>query len=186
MTEKTCISKEIAKCVKDKSYNPDRAIMKQITEQINCSLPWSQFKLEGMEDCKSENDFEFYLSTIVKLQSKIKKVPKKCTFKTWTPLPYSKSSTDGKDTLIVIELSIIDSKVWNTAPKIRIPKIIKVTLLIVSFQAIIKEEEEYMYSIDYFIGICGGYLGLFLGESILGILESFEGILTRIFNHSSN
>jgi len=66
------------------------------------------------------------------------------------------------------------------------PPSLRLKLLIVSFQAIIKEEEEYMYSIDYFIGICGGYLGLFLGGSILGILEFFEGIFTRIFYHSSN
>ena len=48
------------------------------------------------------------------------------------------------------------------------------------------EKEEYMFSLDYFIGICGGYLGLFLGGSILGILEFFEGIFTRIINRSSN
>ena len=48
------------------------------------------------------------------------------------------------------------------------------------------EKEEYMFSLDYFIGICGGYLGLFLGGSILGILEFFEGIFTKIINHSSN
>ena len=183
MTEKTHISKEIAKCVINKSYNPDRVIMKLITKQINCSIPWSNFKLEGMKDCKSENDFELYLDTIVNLQSKLKKVPKKCKFKTWTPLPYSEGSTDGnKKTKIVIELFIVDSKVWSMAPKIIK---IKLLILIVSFQAISIEEEVYMYSIGYFLGICGGYLGLFLGGSILGILEFFEGILTRIFNHFS-
>ena len=113
MTEKTVISNEVHKCFKDKSYNPDRTIVKGITEKINCSLPWSQFKVEGMKDCKTENDFERYLDTIVKLQRKIKEVPKKCTFKTWTPLPYSESSIDGQNTVIVIELIIIDSKVWN-------------------------------------------------------------------------
>ena len=123
MTEKTFISNEVHKCFKAKSYNPDRTIMKGITEKINCSLPWSQFKVEGMKDCKTENDFERYLDTIVKLQRKIKEVPKKCTFKTWTPLPYSESSIDGKNTLIVIELTIIDSKVWNIASMI-----IKVTI----------------------------------------------------------
>ena len=123
MTEKTFISNEVHKCFKAKSYNPDRTIMKGITEKINCSLPWSQFKVEGMKDCKTENDFERYLDTIVKLQRKIKEVPKKCTFKTWTPLPYSESSIDGQNTVIVIELIIIDSKVWNMAPMI-----IKVTI----------------------------------------------------------
>ncbi len=125
LTEKTRISKDEEMCIDDKSYNPDRAIMKLITERINCSLPWSEFKLERMTDCKTENDFEHYLDTIMKLQPQIKKIPKKCTFKTWTPLPYSESSTDGKKTLIVIEFNIIGSEVRNMAPII-----IKVTLLI--------------------------------------------------------
>ena len=53
-------------------------------------------------------------------------------------------------------------------------------------EAVAIEEEEYMYSFEYFIGICGGYLGLFLGGSILGILEFFEGIFTKIINYYSN
>ena len=59
-------------------------------------------------------------------------------------------------------------------------------LLVFSLQAVNREDEEYKYSFDDFIGNCGGYLGLFLGGSILGILEFFEGIFTRIINQSSN
>ena len=36
------------------------------------------------------------------------------------------------------------------------------------------EEEVYMYPFEYLIGIFGGYLGLFLGGSILGIFEYLE------------
>ena len=58
--------------------------------------------------------------------------------------------------------------------------------MIFLLQDVNKEEEEYKYSLDYFIGIFGGYLGLFLGGSILGIVEFFDGIFSRIINHSSN
>ena len=58
--------------------------------------------------------------------------------------------------------------------------------MIFLLQDVNKEEEEYKYSMDYFIGIFGGYLGLFLGGSILGILEFFEGFFIRMFHHSTN
>ena len=58
--------------------------------------------------------------------------------------------------------------------------------MIFLLQDVNKEEEEYKYSLDYFIGIFGGYLGLFLGGSMLSILEFIEGIFKKIMNHSSN
>ena len=85
--------------------------MKAFAKRINCSLPWSRYKFEGMEDCQTENDFERYLHTIVKLKPIIKTVPKKCTFKTWTPFPYTESSTDSEKTTVVVELTMLDSKV---------------------------------------------------------------------------
>ena len=54
--------------------------------------------------------------------------------------------------------------------------------MIFLLQDVNKEEEEFKYSLDYFIGIFGGYLGLFLGGSILGIVEFFDGIFSRIIN----
>ena len=54
---------------------------------------------------------------IVKLKPVIENLPKKCIFKTWTPLPYSESSTDGDKTTVVVELAMIDSKVQNMLGK---------------------------------------------------------------------
>ena len=110
-TEKTIISKQGEKC--KKVQNPDRKIMRAIARRINCSLPWSEYKFNGMRECQTENDFESYLHTIPTLKPVIEAIPKKCTFKTWTPLPYSESSTDGDKTTVVVELTIIDSKVLN-------------------------------------------------------------------------
>ena len=41
------------------------------------------------------------------------------------------------------------------------------------------EREEYVYSTESFIGALGGYLGLFLGGSILGIVEYIEVSMTK-------
>ena len=117
MTEQTSISKEQEKCMKAEGFSQDSMIMKLLTEEINCSLPWSKVRVEGMKDCKTENEFERYLTTLIKLQRKIEKIPKKCTFKTWTPLPYSESSRDVNDTMVIIDLVMINSKVWNIAAK---------------------------------------------------------------------
>ena len=129
--------------------------MEVITKRMNCSLPWSQFKLEGMKDCKSENDFEHYLDTIVKFQSKIKKVTKKCRYKTWTPLPYSESSINGKNMLIVIELTIIDSKV-----RIMTHKSIKETF----FSCIVSGNHQGRRRIHVLIGLLYWYLWRIFGS----------------------
>ena len=113
MTEKTSMSRKGDKCMKDEGFSPDWVIMKRLTEEINCSLPWSKVKVEGLKDCNTEIEFERYLTTLVKLQRKIEKIPKKCTFKVWTPLPYSESSKDDTDTMVIIDLLMINSKVWN-------------------------------------------------------------------------
>ena len=111
MTEKTSISKEEEKCMEDKGFSPDSMIMQLLTKEINCSLPWSKVKVKGLKDCNTEIEFERYLTTLVKLQRKIARIPKKCTFKIWTPLPYSENSRDGNDTLVIIDLVVIKSKV---------------------------------------------------------------------------
>ena len=95
----------------DENYNPDKEIMKLISKQINCTLPWIEIKFEGMKECKSENDFDNYLKMISQRQRYIKQVPPKCKFKTWTPIPYNKGSTIGEPTSVDFWLTILASKV---------------------------------------------------------------------------
>ena len=88
----------------DDNYNPDKEIMKLISRQIKCTLPWNEIEIEGMKECKSKNDFDNYLKMIFKQQEDIKQVPPKCQFKTWTPMPYSEGSTADEKSSIVIML----------------------------------------------------------------------------------
>ena len=111
LTDKSLISKGGEECIMDENYNPDKEIMKLISEQINCTLPWIEIKFEGMKECKSENDFDNYLKMISKRQRDIKQVPPKCRFKTWTPMPYREESTAGEPSSVDIRLTILPSKV---------------------------------------------------------------------------
>ena len=111
LTEKSHISKEGGKCIMDDNYNTDKEIMKLISKQINCTLPWSEIKFEGMKECKSENDFDNYLKMISERQHDIKQIRPKCKFKTWTPMPYREESIDGEPTSADFWLNIYASKV---------------------------------------------------------------------------
>ena len=111
LTDKSLISKEGEECITDENYNPDKEIMKLISKQINCTLPWIEIKFEGMKECKSENDFDNYLKMIFKRQQDIKQVPPKCKFKAWTPMPYREESTAGEPSSVDIRLTILPSKV---------------------------------------------------------------------------
>ena len=51
--------------------------------------------------------------------------------------------------------------------------------MFVLFYKVTIEKEEYVYSTEYFISVLGGYLGLFLGGSILGIIEAIEVVVTK-------
>ena len=111
LTDKSLISKEGRECITDENYNPDKEIMKLISKQINCTLPWSKIKFEGMKECKSENDFDNYLKMISERQHDIKQIRPKCKFKTWTPMPYREESTAGEPSSVDIRLTILPSKV---------------------------------------------------------------------------
>ena len=112
LTESRYISKEEERCVERVGYHPDKEIMKLISSKINCTLPWTEYSFEGQDDvCKTEDDFERYIKTIVKSQSDFYQVPPKCRVKTWTPIRYLERSTESEESSITIYLSMMASKV---------------------------------------------------------------------------
>ena len=76
LTEKEVISSPNAKCNDDKEYNPDREMTALITKKIQCNLPWSNFQMDQLDDCKTEEEFENYLKKIVDEQKAIDRIPK--------------------------------------------------------------------------------------------------------------
>ena len=152
LTEKLFLSN----CTNNEGFNPDEEMEKKISEHINCSLPWSSYKVQDLEDCKTESDFHDYLVALDHLQKEFKRIGKKCSYKTWKLFPISEEPNDGNGTT-----SIGFQVIWSTEDSITV------------------EKEVYVYTIAYFIGTFGGYLGLFLGGSILGCLDSIESFIFK-------
>ena len=129
---------------------------KLISQKINCLLPWSSFKIQGLEECKTETDFDNYLTALDDLQDAFKEIGKKCYFKSWKLFPIIEQPMDGNGTT-----SIACEVIWSKEDSITI------------------EKEAYVYTSAYFIGTFGGYLGLFLGGSILGYLDYIMSFCSR-------
>ena len=143
-------------CASEKGFNPDEEMVKIISEHINCSVPWKSFKVLGLDECRSESDFESYLIALDDLQNEFKNVNKNCNYKEWKLYPIIEQVTDGNGTT-----SIACEIIWSNEDSITI------------------EKETLIYTPAYFIGTFGGYLGLFLGGSILGYLDYIESFITR-------
>ena len=82
-----------------------------ISKNISCSLPWSSFKVQGLDECKSEADFENYLKALYELQSHFKNIEKKCSFKSWKVLPitsiyYGMNLNNEDDICIESEITV--------------------------------------------------------------------------------
>ena len=152
LTEKLFISN----CTNKEGFNPDEEVEKMISEHINCSLPWSSHKVQELGECKTENDFSNYFIALDDLQKELKRVGKKCSYKTWKLFPIQEERIDGNGTT-----SIYFEVVWSNKDSITV------------------EKEVYVYTLAYFIGTFGGYLGLFLGGSILGYLEYIESLIYK-------
>ena len=52
---------------------------KLISQKINCSLPWSSFKIQGLKECNTETDFDNYLIALDDLQDAFKKLARSAT-----------------------------------------------------------------------------------------------------------
>ena len=154
LTEKHFLSN----CTTRKGFNPDEEMEKRISEYINCSPPWSSYKVQDLKDCKTETDFNNYLVALDHLQKEFKRIGKKCNYKTWKLFSISEQTLDGNGTT-----SITFEVIWSTEDSITV------------------EKEVYVFTIAYFIGTFGGYLGLFLGGSILGCLDSIESFIFKKF-----
>ena len=152
MTDKSYFSN----CTSQEGFNPDEEMTKLISQKINCSLPWSSFKIQGLKECNTETDFDNYLIALDDLQDAFKEIGKKCYYKSWKLFPIIEQSMDGNGTT-----SIACEVIWSKEDSITI------------------EKEAFVYTPAYFIGTFGGYLGLFLGGSILGYLDYIMSFFSR-------
>ena len=142
------------KCMPNDEYNPDNEMVKVISNKAGCNLPWSKIKIQSLEDCKLESDFNKYLDGILKYQKDIIEIPRKCKFNIWTLSQFEDLSGEGNAS-VVFDMMVTEGQVDA-------------------------EKEVYVYTTEYFISALGGYLGLFLGGSLLGIMNYIQSLLSNI------
>ena len=63
------------------------------------------------EDCKTEEDYENYLKTIIEEQDAIENIPMKCRYKIWRMTHWSDKSWDANITSVYADLILTKGQV---------------------------------------------------------------------------
>ena len=161
---------ESSGCNPHEEYIPDKEIEELVMAQTGCNLPWSKFKLDNLGTCQSEEDFENYFNVLEKSQGEIKSKPKKCKYIAWLAAHYDDYTVEG-DNELEVELLALRNEVRL--------ELISIFTTFLVFQINV-EKQVYAYTTSYFLGALGGYLGLFLGGSLLGLLETIEACFNKV------
>ena len=82
-----------------------------ITRKIKCNLPWSSVSMVQFEDCKTEEDYENYLKTIIEEQDAIENIPMKCRYKIWRMTHWSDKSWDANITSVYADIILTKGQV---------------------------------------------------------------------------
>ena len=151
LTERTQLDTTEDNCISGSKIQPDWIMYKKVTQAIGCNLPWIPYKY-ALENCQTEDDFNAYFNATMHLQTEIKNIPKPCKQNIWTVTNF------------------FDDRDWtypNTEYNVMfLGQDLRVTI----------EEQDYIYAFKDFIGDFGGYLGLFLGGSFIGVFEWLEKV----------
>ena len=155
LRERTQINTQTNKCISKEWMKLDYIMYTSITQMIGCNLPWVRFKNESQGICQTETDYQAYFNANKALQRKISDFPPECRRNAWSVTHFHEErDRDYPDTEYHFQFLGQD---------------LRVTI----------EEEDYQYSFSDFIGDFGGYLGLFLGGSIIGLFEIAEKFMEK-------
>ena len=111
LSEHKLLSKPNDICINDNDYHPDDKMVELITKRIGCNLPWSKVKVESVEDCSHESDFDRYLDMVFKHQMDIMNIPKKCHFDTWIISHSEEYSNESKEASVVFDMLSTEGQV---------------------------------------------------------------------------
>ena len=125
--------------------------------------------MNSFNECSLESDYEKYLKGLLIHQEEIESIPLKCTEAIWTHTQFEDFAVES-NTSIVLDMIITEGQVCIKFNNSRLKGSVWSTLY---FQITV-EREAYIYSTEYFVSAIGGFLGLFLGGSILGIVKCLE------------
>ena len=156
LTERTQLDTETNKCISNNAVGRDKIMYNLVTKATGCNLPWTRFGNESQRTCQTEEDYKAYFNATKALQREFREILSKCRQDVWTVSHmFEERNRDHPTTEFGISFFGQD---------------LRVTM----------EEEDYQYGFNDFIGDFGGYLGLFLGGSIIGIFEIIENFMEKL------
>ena len=161
MIERTKLDTKTYNCIGKIEVAIDRIMYEKVTQAIGCNLPWARYKNESQNDCQTETDFESYFNATYALQSQIANIPAKCKQNSWTMTHFFEERNWTYPTF--------EHEIYFLGQDLRVTM----------------EEENYQYGFNDFIGDFGGYLGLFLGGSFIGLFEIIEDFMDKLRQRKS-
>ena len=153
-TQTTSIKRSKYDCYEDNSMYITNCINEFYVEQLKCNLPWATTMDPDLKHCESKDELDQFrkLSMDITLPNNTEKIRDMGCFKpnclqtTWT-----KNSNEDK------WLLENETQLWVS---------------ITSKTKVIRRQEIRLADFSTFLADCGGYLGLFLGASLLSITDA--------------
>ena len=151
-TQTTTLRKSSFDCYEDNSMKMTNCINDFYADQLGCKLPWTQSKSDKIctthQQLEKFKDLAYYI-TSESLKSKVEKygcLKPNCKRITWTETTYTenwKRNTPGHTHMVVIPFNA----------------------------KVLQRQEVSIANYITFVADCGSYLGLFLGASLLTIID---------------
>ena len=162
-TQTTFVKKSKYDCCEDNSMYITDCINDFYAKQLKCNLPWATKMDPDLKQCESKDELEQFrmLSaeiTLPNLTEKIKDMEcfkPNCLQTTWT----KNSNSEQK-----YAMGRNDTELWITMNAIT---------------KVIRRQEILLADFSTFLADCGGYLGLFLGASLLSITDAIIAYTCR-------
>ena len=168
-TQATFLKKSKYDCYEDNSMYITDCINEFYAKQLKCNLPWATKMDPDFKQCESEDELEQFrmLSveiTLPNLTDKIKDMgcfKPNCLQTTWT-----KNSNEVK---WAMERNVTQLFFFMTA-----------------MTKVIRRQEIRLADFSTFLADCGGFLGLFLGASLLSITDAIIAYTCRCLRFARN
>ena len=161
-TETTSLKTSQYDCIEDNSMLRKDCIDEFITNELQCNLPWilTQDQI-GLRECQTEEDLKSYRNLSFEITSPIlkQKLVNKGCFR-----PNCKQTTWTKNQF---------TNYWDNEGSAF------VAFIIPSSAKVIQRKEIRLADFSTFIADCGSYLGLFLGASVLSLIDIVIAYIKR-------
>ena len=160
-TQTTSVKRSKYDCYEDDSMYITDCINEFYAKQLKCNLPWATKMDPDLKQCESKDELEQFrkLSVDITFSNNTEKIKEMGCFKlnclqtTWT-----KNSNEEKYAM---------------------KNVTKLRIIMTAMSKVIRRQEIRLADFSTFLADCGGYLGLFLGASLLSITDAIIAYARR-------